>query len=92
MTEPYYRLETLEPERSVGFLIKRCGVLMMQIAERRFESQPISFNQWIILIRLTISPHASPRHPGPLNGREYQALAGARSFAIPVTASEYHPR
>ena len=74
MTEPYYRPETLEPERSVGFLIKRCGVLMTQIAERRFESQPISFNQWIILIRLTISPHASPTELSEFMGHDMGAL------------------
>jgi DNA-binding MarR family transcriptional regulator len=74
MTEPYYRLETLEPERSVGFLIKRCGVLMMQIAERRFESQEISFNQWVILIRLTVSSHASPTELSEFMGHDMGAL------------------
>ena len=52
MPEQYYNAETLEPERSVGFLIKRCGVLMSQLAEERFESQQISFTQWLVLIKL----------------------------------------
>jgi DNA-binding MarR family transcriptional regulator len=52
MSKPYYKVETLEPGRSVGFLVKRCGVLMTQIAERQFESTSISFIQWTALMRL----------------------------------------
>jgi DNA-binding MarR family transcriptional regulator len=74
MAEPYYTLETLEPERSVGFLIKRCGVLMTQIAERSFESQPISFTQWIILISLTQRTHASPTELTAFMGHDMGAL------------------
>ena len=35
-------------------------------------------------------PHRGIRDPSIAG--EYQALAGARSFAIPVNASECHPR
>jgi DNA-binding MarR family transcriptional regulator len=52
MTKPYYSLDSLEPNNSVGFLIKRCSVLMSQIAERRFEQLPISFMQWTALAAL----------------------------------------
>ena len=52
MNKPYYSLVSLEPNNSVGFLIKRCGVLMSQIAERRFEALPISFTQWMTLAAL----------------------------------------
>src|SRR5215469_5376427 len=52
MSKPYYRVETLEPGKSIGFLVKRCGVLMTQIAERQFETTSISFTQWIALMRL----------------------------------------
>jgi DNA-binding MarR family transcriptional regulator len=52
MPKPYYTVETLEAGKSVGFLVKRCGVLMTQIAERRFETTSISFTQWIALMRL----------------------------------------
>jgi len=34
MRKPYYSLETLEPGNSVGYLLKRCGVLMTQLAEQ----------------------------------------------------------
>ena len=74
MADPYYTLECLEAERSVGFLIKRCGVLMTQIAERRFESQPISFNQWVILIRLSQVPHISPTVLSEFMGHDMGAL------------------
>jgi len=60
VTEPYYTVDSLQPETSVGYLIKRCGVLMTQLAERRFESQPITFTQWMTLMWLTMRPHGSP--------------------------------
>lgn len=52
--KPYYRLATLEPGNSVGYLVKRCGVLMTQVAERRFEPLSISFTQWQVLIWLSM--------------------------------------
>jgi DNA-binding MarR family transcriptional regulator len=53
MTKPYYTVETLEPGNSIGYLVKRCGGLMTQLAERRFESTSVSFTQWIALMRLS---------------------------------------
>jgi DNA-binding MarR family transcriptional regulator len=53
MPQPYYSLASLEPNNSVGFLLKRCGVLMSQVAEARFESLSISFTQWMVLMWLT---------------------------------------
>jgi DNA-binding MarR family transcriptional regulator len=53
MARPYYKVGTLEANNSVGFLVKRCGVLMTQIAERRFESLSVSFTQWAALMRLS---------------------------------------
>src|SRR5215469_9157021 len=52
MTRPYYTVENLEAGKSIGFLVKRCGVLMTQIAERHFESTSVSFIQWNALMRL----------------------------------------
>ena len=52
MSKSYYKVETLEPGKSIGFLVKRCGVLMTQIAERHFESTSVSFIQWTALMRL----------------------------------------
>jgi hypothetical protein len=46
MREPYYKLDSLNAENSVGYLVKRCGVLMTQVAEQRFESLDISFTEW----------------------------------------------
>ena len=59
MRKPYYKLETLDPNRSVGFLMKRCGVLMTQLAEERFQSLDISFTQWLVLIGLSHHEHVS---------------------------------
>jgi len=53
MAKPYYTVATLEPDNSIGYLVKRCGVLMAQVAERRFESTSVSFTQWLTLMRLS---------------------------------------
>ena len=47
-----YTVETLQPDKSIGFLVKRCGVLMTQIAERYFDPSSLSFIQWNALMRL----------------------------------------
>jgi len=52
MSKPYYTVENLEPGTSIGYLIKRCGALMTQIAERQFESTQVSFTQWTTLMTL----------------------------------------
>lgn len=74
MAVRYYTLESLEASGSIGFLLKRCGVLMMQIAEDRFKSQPISFTQWMILMWLTQRPHASPTELSAHLGHDMGAL------------------
>lgn len=74
MPEKYYIPESFKPETSVGFLIKRCGAMMSQIAERRFESLPISFTQWTILVRLAQVPHASPTDLSLYTGHDMGAL------------------
>jgi DNA-binding MarR family transcriptional regulator len=53
MSNPRYTVDNLEPGESVGYLIKRCGALMTQIAERRFEATSVSFTQWMTLMRLS---------------------------------------
>lgn len=52
MTEPFYTVDTLEAPKSIGFLVKRCGGLMAQLAERRFASEQVSFTQWMVLATL----------------------------------------
>jgi DNA-binding MarR family transcriptional regulator len=74
MAEPYYTLESLAADRSVGYLIKRCGIVMNQVAERRFESQPVSFTQWIVLMSLSQRPHASPTELSTHLGHDMGAL------------------
>jgi DNA-binding MarR family transcriptional regulator len=53
MAKPYYKVDTLEANNSVGYLVKRGGVLMTQIAERRFEAISVSFTQWVVLMWLS---------------------------------------
>jgi len=52
MPQPFYTVDTLEAGKSIGFLIKRCGGLMSQIAERRFATEQVSFMQWMVLANL----------------------------------------
>jgi DNA-binding MarR family transcriptional regulator len=74
MPGPYYTLDSLEASNSIGYLVKRCGILLTQIAEGRFESQPISFTQWIILIQLAQHPHLSPTEISTHLGHDMGAL------------------
>jgi DNA-binding MarR family transcriptional regulator len=74
MPESYYTFESLEANNSIGFLIKRCGIVMTQLAEGRFESQPVSFTQWMTLMWLTQRPHASPTELSTHLGHDMGAL------------------
>lgn len=74
MSELYYTMQSLQADNSVGFLIKRCGIVMTQLAERHFESQPISFTQWMALMWLSQRPHASPTELSAHMGHDLGAL------------------
>jgi len=52
MSDPFYTVDTLEAPNSIGFLVKRCGGLMSQLAERRFATEQVSFTQWMVLATL----------------------------------------
>jgi DNA-binding MarR family transcriptional regulator len=75
MARPYYKVDTLEASNSVGYLVKRCGVLMTQIAERRFEALSVSFTQWVALMRLSVEPsHMSATQLSKELGHDMGAL------------------
>lgn len=74
MGKPYYSLESLAPDNSVGYLLKRCGVLMTQVAERRFQTLPISFSQWVVLINLAQQEHLSATQLSAHLGQDMGAL------------------
>lgn len=74
MAERYYKVESMEPMKSLGFLIKRCGVVMSQLAESRFQSQDISFTQWLVLIRLSFHDHLSATRLSEEMGHDMGAL------------------
>jgi len=52
MADPFYTVDTLEAPTSIGFLIKRCGGLMSQLAERHFAAEQVSFTQWMVIATL----------------------------------------
>jgi DNA-binding MarR family transcriptional regulator len=74
MVQDYYTLESLQAANSVGYLVKRCGQLLMQVAERRFESQPITFTQWTVLAQLSQHPHVTPTELSKNLGHDMGAL------------------
>ena len=74
MRKPYYTLETLDSSNSVGYLLKRCGTLMTQVAEERFESLEISFTQWIVLTHLAQQEHISATQLSAQTGHDMGAL------------------
>jgi DNA-binding MarR family transcriptional regulator len=57
MSQPFYTVDTLEAGKSVGFLVKRCGALMSQVAERRFTAEQVSFTQWMVIANLARFEH-----------------------------------
>ena len=57
MSQPFYTVDTLEAGKSIGFLIKRSGGLMSQLAERRFAAEDVSFMQWVVLANLDRHDH-----------------------------------
>lgn len=74
MRQPYYTLDSLDADKSVGYLMKRCGVLLTQIAERRFESLPVTFTQWVVLIHLAQQEHVSATQLSAHLGHDMGAL------------------
>jgi DNA-binding MarR family transcriptional regulator len=57
MSHSYYTVENLQAGKSIGFLVKRCGGLMSQLAERRFATEHVSFTQWMVLANLARFEH-----------------------------------
>lgn len=74
MRKPYYTLDTLDANNSVGYLLKRCGVLMTQVAEQRFEALEISFTQWLVLVHLAQHEHISATRLSANLGHDMGAL------------------
>jgi len=73
-SQPYYTVESFEPIRSIGFLINRCGTLMSAVAESKFEGQPISFTQWMVLMKLRFHTQLSATQLSEEIGHDMGAL------------------
>jgi DNA-binding MarR family transcriptional regulator len=74
MRKPYYTLESLEADASVGYLLRRCGMLMTQVVRRRFQLLPVSHSQWVVLIQLAQQQHISPTRLSAQVGHDMGAL------------------
>lgn len=49
---PFYKLETFDASRSVGYLVKRISALMVPRIEAQFEDAALTFTQWVVLMHL----------------------------------------
>ncbi|MGH8291336.1 MAG: MarR family winged helix-turn-helix transcriptional regulator [Steroidobacteraceae bacterium] len=74
MNEPHYTIDSLEPGKSIGFLVKRCGVAMTRVAERRFLTESVSFTQWLVLANLNRFEHVSATMLSEETGYDMGAL------------------
>jgi DNA-binding MarR family transcriptional regulator len=74
MTQSYYKAGNFEPGKSLGYLIKRCGTLMTGLAADAFVSQPLSFTQWTVLMKLRHFTHLSATELGESVGHDLGAL------------------
>ncbi|QXQ05406.1 MarR family winged helix-turn-helix transcriptional regulator [Sphingosinicellaceae bacterium] len=52
MTEPFYALDTFEPQRSIGYLIKRITKTSTSEIDRRFVGRELNMTHWIALAML----------------------------------------
>jgi DNA-binding MarR family transcriptional regulator len=71
----HYTFENYKSHSSVGYLVKRCGVLIAAAAEKAFVGQPLSFTQWIVLINLRA-------HGGPLKSTQLSEKLGHDAGAL----------
>ena len=83
--KPYYSLDSLKADNSVGYLVKRCGVLMSQAAERRFALLSISFTQWLVLTWLDA-------HDGHISATQLSAEMGHDMGALTRVVDELERR
>lgn len=52
MSRPYYNAENFVSRNSLGYLVKRCAGMLMILAESKFDSEPLSFTHWVVLMNL----------------------------------------
>jgi DNA-binding MarR family transcriptional regulator len=83
--KPYYTLASLQADNSVGYLVKRCGVLMTQVAEGRFASLSISFTQWLVLTWLNA-------HEGHISATRLSSEIGHNMGALTRVVDELERR
>lgn len=50
MGKPFYKVETFEGRRSLGYLVRKLHNLVVPRAEALFADAEISFTQWIMLV------------------------------------------
>lgn len=52
MVRSYYKVENFIPERSVGYLARRCSVMLTDLVQDTFSERGIPFTQWLVLMKL----------------------------------------
>ena len=61
-------------DRTPGYLVKRCSVLMTDLAERTFDERGMSFTQWVVLMNLRRSEPISVGELARTLGHDQGAL------------------
>jgi DNA-binding MarR family transcriptional regulator len=74
MAESYYTPENLRADNNLTHLIRRCAVLIGQLAEQRLELQPISMIQWMVLMQLESHERLCPTELSALLGQDLSNL------------------
>lgn len=52
IVQTYYKVDTFVPERSIGYLAKRCSVMLTDLVQDAFSERGVPFTQWLVLMKL----------------------------------------
>jgi DNA-binding MarR family transcriptional regulator len=58
---PYYKIETYEAQKSLGYLIKRAYLLMLDCIEPTFVRRGYTFTQWVVMKHLRDGKGMNPK-------------------------------
>lgn len=70
----YYKADAFIPERSIGYLTKRCSVMLTDLVQDAFSERGIPFTQWLVLMKLRRTAPLSIGHLARELGHDQGAL------------------
>lgn len=48
----YYKVDAFTPERSLGYLVRRCSAMLTDLVQDTFSERGVPFTQWLVLMKL----------------------------------------